>query len=142
MANEGFLGKTAISGEKAATDDHPAIIHALPLDESVTDPLPVGLLMERVETSPGVYAYKPYVPGAGALWAENYVVTEGDTVTLSGALPCGVVNEPCDPTGTSAEKSAKCVVHGCVKTRLLKVGAGPAVEDAIEKLRQSGLFAV
>ena len=31
MANEGMLGKTKISGEKAATDDHPVIIHALPL---------------------------------------------------------------------------------------------------------------
>jgi hypothetical protein len=142
MANEGFLGRTKIGGEKAATDDHPAIIHALPLDESVTGPLPVGTLMERVKVDENSYAYKPYVPAPTAEWATNYTVAEEDVIALSGALPCGVVNEPCDPTGTSAETSAKCVVHGCVKTRLLKVGAGPADADAIEKLRQSGIFAV
>ena len=145
MANEGFLGRTKISGEKAATDDHPVIIHALPLDASVTEPLPVGLLMARVKITVGQdvsYVYKPYAPTAGALWDEDYEVAEGDTVTLVGALPCGVVNEPCDPTGTSAETSVKCVVHGCVKTRLLKVGADPADAEAIEKLRQVGIFAV
>jgi hypothetical protein len=141
MANEGFLGKTKLSGEKAATDDHPVIIHALPLDESVTEPLPVGLLMARV-TVAGGYAYKPYAPTPGALWDVTVEVAEGDALTLPGGLPCAVVNEPCDPTGTSAETSAKCVVHGCVKTRLLKVGEGPADAEAIEKLRQSGIFAV
>ena len=141
MANEGMLGKTKISGEKAATDDHPVIIHALPLDASVTAPLPVGLLMARVKASDS-YVYKPYVPAPTAKWAVNYTVAEEDVLALAGALPCGVVNEPCDPTGTSAETSAKCVVHGCVKTRLLKVGAGPADDDAIEMLRLAGIFAV
>ncbi|MDR2603970.1 MAG: hypothetical protein LBC55_01265 [Desulfovibrio sp.] len=138
MANEGFLGKTSISGEKAATDDHPAIIHALPLDASVTAPLPAGTLMARVKAGAG-YAYKPYVPVPAAKWAINYTVAEDEVIALTGALPCAVVNEPCDPT---VEGSAKCVVHGCVKARLLKVGAVAADADAVEKLRQSGIFAV
>jgi hypothetical protein len=141
MANEGFLGKTKLSGEKAVTDDHPAIIHALPLDASVTAPLPVGTLMARVKVS-GDYKYKPYVPAPTAKWGTTYTVAEDDVVILPGALPCAVVNEPCDPTGESAETSAKCVVHGCVKTRVLKVGGVAADADAIEKLRESGIFAV
>jgi hypothetical protein len=130
MANEGFLGKTTISGERAATDDHPVILHALPLDASVTDPLPVGTLMCRVEITDGEneptvldYAYKPYA-------ADDDV------------LPCAVVDKPCDPTGTSAETSAICVVHGCVKTRLLKVEAAAVDSITIGKLMQSGIFAV
>ena len=141
MANEGFLGKTKISGEKAATDDHPVIIHALPLDASVTAPLAAGVIMARVKAG-DAYVYKPYVPAPTAKWAVNYTVAEEDVVALPGALPCAVVNEPCDPTGESGETSAKCVVHGCVKTRLLKVGAAPADAEAIEKLRQSGIYAV
>jgi hypothetical protein len=141
MANEGFLGKTKISGEKAATDDHPAIIHALPLDASVTALLPVGTLMARVKVDAD-YKYKPYDPEPTAVWDTDYTVAEEDIISLPGALPCAVVNEPCDPTGESAETSAKCVVHGCVKTRVLKVGAGPADADAIEKLGQCGIFAV
>jgi hypothetical protein len=130
MANEGFLGKTQISGERAATDDHPVILHALPLDASVTEPLPVGTLMRRVTLSHGDdpvifdgYAYKPFA------------ATDTDP-------PCAVVDKPCDPTGDSAETSAICIVHGCAKTRLLKVGAAPATEEVIGKLMQSGIFAV
>ncbi|MDR1946541.1 MAG: hypothetical protein LBQ51_05175 [Desulfovibrio sp.] len=130
MANEGFLGKTTISGERAATDDHPAVIHALPLDASVLAPLPVGTILRRVEITDGedeptvlAYAYKPFAAT--------------DTV-----LPCAVVDKPCDPTGTSAETSAICLVHGTVKTRLLKVGEAPATEEVIGKLAQSGIFAV
>jgi hypothetical protein len=141
MANEGFLGRTKISGEKAATDDHPAIIHALPLDASVTAPLPVGTLMARVKAG-GDYKYKPYVAAPTAKWDTNYTVAEDDVISLPGALPCAVVNEPCDPTGESAETSAKCVVHGTVKTRLLQVGGVAADAGAVEMLRQCGIFAV
>jgi hypothetical protein len=130
MANEGFLGKTTISGERAATDDHPAIIQALVLDASVTAPLPVGTLLRRVEITDGEeapavldYAYKPYA-------AEDAV------------LPCAVVDKPCDPTGESAETSAICLVHGTVKARVLKVGSAAASVPVIEKLRESGIFAV
>jgi hypothetical protein len=119
MANEGFLGKTKITGEKAATDDHPVIIHALPLDDSVTGPLAPGLLMERTDSN----TYQPYDPAGGA-------------------KPCAVVNEPCDPTGDNPETSAKCIVHGCVKTRLLQVGSDPADADALAALMDCGIFAV
>jgi hypothetical protein len=130
MANEGFLGKTKISGERAATDDHPAIIHALPLDASVAAPLAVGTLLRRVTNSHGTetvvfdnYTYKPYAAA--------------DTV-----LPAAVVDVPCDPTGASAETSAICVVHGTVKARLLKVGSAAAGEEVIGKLAEAGIFAV
>lgn len=127
MANEGFLGRTKISGEKAATDDHPAIIHALPLADSVSAPLETGTLMGRVEIKEeGLVVDYAFAP-----WSD-----------ADAELPCAVVNEPCDPTGSSAEQSAKCLVHGCVKTHLLKVGNSAASPVAIEKLKQSGIFAV
>lgn len=66
-----------------------------------------------------------YVP-----WAET------DTVN-----PCAVVDDRFDPAD---ETSAICIVHGCVKTRVLKVGAtgttAPSVL-ALTKLMHNGIFA-
>lgn len=127
MANEGFLGRFAVSGERAATDDHPVILHALPLAVTVAAVLAPGTLMKRVpiededENLIG-YVYAP--------WAAT------DTEP-----PCAVVDKPCDPTGESAETSAICIVHGTVKTHLLKVGSAQADALAIAKLRQAGIFA-
>ena len=124
MANEGLLGTTRISGERAATDDHPVIIHALPLAAGVTAPLQPGELLKRVEVKEsGVvvsYAYEPWNPA--------------DTET-----PRAVVDMPCDP---AVEKSVKSVVHGCVKTRLLKAGGVAVDAVAIEKLCDTGIYAV
>lgn len=119
MANEGFLGRTKIGGEKAATDDHPVIIHALPLASDVTGPLKPGEILKRVEVS-GASFYKPWAPG--------------DTEE-----PRAVVNEPCDP---AVEASVKAVVHGCVKTRLLAADGAAADSAAIEKLFDTGIYAV
>lgn len=47
--NEGHLGKFSFGGERAATDNHPAIIHYLPLSEDVTAPLAVGTLLKTVD---------------------------------------------------------------------------------------------
>lgn len=113
MANEGVLGKFKVEGEKAATDDHPVIIHALLLDSGVTGVLPAGLLLERT----GAGDYQPY----------------------SSGTPCAVVNEPCD---SAVESSAKSVVHGCVKARLLKTGTNAADDAAIAALMDHGVFAV
>ncbi|MDR2504314.1 MAG: hypothetical protein LBD82_08070 [Deltaproteobacteria bacterium] len=135
MANEGVLSRTKISGEKAATDDHPVIIHALPLDENVIKQLPPGLIMER--TAAG--AYRLYDPGNGLTCAvlDDAGAPTGDVIP---AKPClAVVNEPCDP---ETETSAKCVVHGCVKTRLLQTGEDPANAGALEALADCGIFAV
>ena len=44
--NEGHLGKFSFGGERAATDNHPAIIHYLPLAEDVTAPIAVGTLLK------------------------------------------------------------------------------------------------
>lgn len=119
MANEGVLGKTTISGERAATDDHPVIIHALTLAGGVAAPLAPGEILKRVEEG-GAYVYAPWTPG-----------DEED--------PKAVVDVPCDP---AHETSVKAVVHGCVKTRLLKAGGAAADSAAIEKLFDTGIYAV
>ena len=119
MANEGVLGKFKIGGESAATDDHPVIIHALPLSPDVSTPLSPGTILKRVDIG-GHYAYKPWLPA--------------DTDS-----PKAVVNSPCDPL---VENSAMAVVHGCVKARLLSAGGVAAEATAIEKLFDTGIYAV
>ncbi|MDR1398110.1 MAG: hypothetical protein LBJ14_10330 [Desulfarculales bacterium] len=131
MANEGVLGKTKISGQRAATDDHPAIIHALPLDESVTAPLAVGTLLRRVDITQEINEVNVVIGFTFKPWGS------ADTF-----LPCAVVDKPCDPGGEPAETSAICLVHGTVKTSLLQ-WAGPANLDVVvEILKQSGIYAV
>lgn len=82
----------------------------------------------------------------------------GDTVTVTLAVadvtyepalavdasdPCAVVDLPCDPTGESGEKSVAAVVHGTVKTRVLKTGDGvPPTGGQIVALARHGVFAV
>lgn len=123
MTNEGFLGRHVIKGERASTGDHPLILHALPLADGLTGILEPGTLMKRVEVKEDSklvgYVYAP--------------LAADDTEP-----PCAVVDEPCD---TEHETSAKCVVHGCAKTRLLKIGAAAADPVAIERLRMAGIFA-
>lgn len=125
--NEGHLGKFGFGGERAATDNHPAIIRYLPLADSVAAALEVGTLLKRVDAEDSV-AFAP--------------LASADT-----AKPCAVVDLPCDLTGekgeTSRERSAACVVHGTVKNRLLKTGDGktPTVIQ-LEDLAQNGIVAV
>jgi hypothetical protein len=116
MANEGMLGKTRIEGEKAATEDHPVIIHALPLDDSVAAKLPAGLVLERAPSG----KWRPYSKAGGG-------------------VPRAVVNEPCDP---AYERSAKSIVHGTYKTRLGKVGADPIDSATIDALADRHVYAV
>lgn len=80
--NEGFLGKYTFGGERAATDDHPTVIHYLPLAASVSEKLDVGLLLKAVD-----------VYGATAVvGAENTGVTAA-SVTLE-TLAAKVDNVP------------------------------------------------
>lgn len=121
--NEGHLGKFSFGGERAATDNHPAVIHYLPLADSVTSALAVGTLLKKVPTEDSV-AYAPYLS------------TDTDA-------PCAVVDLPCDPTGEHGERSAACVVHGTVKTRLLKTGDDKAPTTIqLARLAERGVFAV
>lgn len=127
MANEGFLGRTTIKGERAATDDHPVIIHTLPLVAGLTHIMHPGAILKRVDIEEDGkvvdYAYTP--------------MAKDDT-----AQPCAVVDSPCDPT---RESSAIAVVHGCVKARVLTLGIEAPVPAGIvtmEKLKESGIFAV
>lgn len=49
--NEGHLGTFGFGGERAATDDHPVILHYLPLAESVTAKLEVGVLLKASDVT-------------------------------------------------------------------------------------------
>lgn len=122
--NEGHLGKFSFGGERAATDDHPVVIHYLPLAATVTAALEVGTLLKRVDVVDSDPAYALFL-------------------STDAAAPCAVVDLPCDPTGDKGEKSAACVVHGTVKTRLLKTGDNKAPSGAqLAKLAERGVFAV
>lgn len=139
MANEGYLGKHTIGGERAATSDHQVVLHYLPLSASArTKAIPVGTVLKRVDvtetTGEGEAAVTKVV---GVAW-EPLLST--DAVTVS---PAAVVDSPCDPTGESAETSALCVVHGGVKARLLKTGDDKPLTDVqAALLMERGIFAV
>ena len=67
--NEGFLGKFSFGGERAATDDHPVVLHYLPLASTVVTKLEPGTLLKGTD-----------VPGA--------TVTIGESLQWSpGSLP-------------------------------------------------------
>ena len=127
MANEGFLGKHSIGGERAATSDHQVVLHYLPLSESAKAAvIPVGTVMKRVEGSENAAAWEPLLSS-----------------DRTDAMPAAVVDSPCDPTGESAEAAALCVVHGGVKARLLVTGDGKALTDLqLALLMERGIFAV
>ena len=133
MANEGYLGKHTLSGERAATGDHPAVLYHLPLSASAKAAvIPVGTVMKRVDVMGDEGESHTVV---GAAW-EPLLSTDAATV-----LPVAVVDTPCDPTGENGESSALCVVHGGVKHRVLKTGDGKALTDVqIAQLVEHGLF--
>lgn len=139
MANEGFLGKHVINGERAAIGEHPPVTMHLPLSKSaMAAPIAVGTVMKRVDATvtegEGESATTKIV---GAAW-EPLLSTDAATV-----MPVAVVDSPCDPTGESAETSAFCVVHGGVKFRLLKTGDGKELTDIqIAQLSEHGIYAM
>lgn len=127
MANEGFLGKHSIGGERAATSDHQVVLHYLPLSEAARlKAIPVGTVLKRVAGEDGAAVWEPLL--------------SSDEATV---VPAAVVDSPCDPTGQSAETSALCVVHGGVKERLLKTGDDKPLSDIqAALLMERGIFAV
>ena len=131
--NEGYLGKHTLSGERAATGDHPVVLHHLPLSaKAKTAAIPVGTVMKRVDVMGDDDESDTVV---GAAW-EPLLSTDAATV-----LPVAVVDTPCDPTG--GETSALCVVHGGVKNRVLTTGDGKALTDVrIAQLSEHGIYAV
>lgn len=135
MANEGFLGKHVLNGERAATGDHPVVLHHLPLSATAKAAvIPVGTVMKRVDVTEGQGDSAKVV---GAAW-EPFLSTDAATV-----LPVAVVDTPCDPTGETGETSALCVVHGGVKHRVLKTGDGKALTDVqVARLAEHGIFAM
>ena len=96
--NEGYLGKHTLSGERAATGDHPVVLHHLPLSaKAKTAAIPVGTVMKRVDVMGDDDESDTVV---GAAW-EPLLSTDAATV-----LPVAVVDTPCDPTGENGESSA------------------------------------
>ena len=131
MPAEGMLGGYKISGDRVGTDEHPLVRKHLPIDATVvTGVLEPGVLLKEVEVKGSgdqstVVIEHTYVP-----WAEADAVS-----------PCAVVDDRFDPEHGA---SADCIVHGCVRMRMLKVGAtgttAPSVL-AITKLMHNGIFA-
>lgn len=195
--NEGFLGKFSFGGERAATDDHPTVLHYLPLTASATAKLDVGVLLKAMDIHAAsvavggentdvtatsvtaetfaakvgnkvgtyVFAYDTAWKLSGqAVTIADYGVSltgspaSGDTVTVTlivedvayaaclstdAAEPCAVVDLPCDPTRDKGEKSVAAVVHGTVKTRVLKTGDNKAPTGGqLAVLARHGVFAV
>lgn len=132
--NEGFLGRHVLSGERAATGEHPVILHHLPLSEKArAAAIPVGTVMKRVDVMGEEDESDTVV---GAAW-EPLLSTDEAAV-----MPVAVVDAPCDPTGENGEISALCVVHGCVKSRLLKTGDNKALTEVrLAQLAECGVYA-
>lgn len=132
--NEGFLGRHTLSGERAATGEHPVILHHLPLSEKArAAAIPVGTVLKRVDVM-GDEDESDTVMGAA--W-EPLLSTDEAAV-----MPVAVVDTPCDPTGENGEMSALCVVHGCVKSRLLKTGDNKALTEVrLAQLAECGVYA-
>lgn len=124
--NEGLIGRHVFAGERAATGEHPVILHHLPLSEKArAAAIPVGTVLKRVD-----------VMGDEAAW-EPLLSTDEAAV-----MPVAVVDTPCDPTGENGEMSALCVVHGCVKSRLLKTGDNKALTEVrLAQLAECGVYA-
>lgn len=132
--NEGFLGRHTLSGERAATGEHPVILHHLPLSEKArAAAIPVGTVLKRVDVMGDEDESDTVV---GAAW-EPLLSTDEAAV-----MPVAVVDTPCDPTGENGEMSALCVVHGCVKSRLLKTGDNKALTEVrLAQLAECGVYA-
>lgn len=135
MAAEGFLGKHTLSGERASTDDHPAVLHHLPLSASAkTKAIPIGTVMKRVNlTKTEGEGDSATTTVTGAAW-EPFLSTDAATV-----MPVAVVDDVCE----AGAGSALCLVHGGVKLRLLKTGDDKELTDAqIALLSEHGIYAV
>ena len=132
--NEGFLGRHTLSGERAATGEHPVILHHLPLSEKArAAAISVGTVLKRVDVMGDEDESDTVV---GAAW-EPLLSTDAAAV-----MPVAVVDTPCDPTGENGEMSALCVVHGCVKSRLLKTGDNKALTEVrLAQLAECGVYA-
>lgn len=131
MAVEGMLGKHVLNGERAATDDHPVVLHHLPLSETAkAKGLPIGTVMKRVDVS---VTDGETTTVTGAAW-EPYLSTDAAT-----AKPVAVVDDVCE----AGDSSALCLVHGGVKLRLLKTGDEKELTDVqIALLSEAGIYAV
>lgn len=134
--NEGYLGRHEFGGERAATDNHPAIVHYLPLAATVTAALAVGTLLKKVDVTE--------TEGEGASATTKVVgVAYAPYLSTDTAEPCAVVDLPCDPTGERGEVSVCCIVHGTVKRRLLVTGDGKEPTTIqLAQLAEHGVFAV
>lgn len=122
MALEGMLGKFGVDGERAATDDHPAVLRHLPLtDDAAKKELPIGTVLKQTD---GAFTYEPLLS------------TDTDAIII------GVVDDARN-LETDSTKTAQTLIHGGVKARLLKTGDGKELTDAqIAALFAAGIYPI
>ena len=134
--NEGKLGSFSFSGEALATGDHPAVIDFLPIADSVTTKLDVGVLLKKVDITETTGESGSQTTTTVDICFAPITSTDADTV-----YPVAVINKPFDPTGTTGDTHAQCVVHGTVKSRLLKLSNGTApTVMVLARMKERGIY--
>lgn len=134
MPLEGKIGSFNFSHETIVTDDHPAVLRSLMMDETVTASVPAGTILkvvtaEQVKGEDGTEQQASEDTDKGATYT---VCTESDT-------PAAVLVEDFDPN----EKAyAACLVHGTVKADLITVNKQKPTLAMFDKLQAMGIFAV
>lgn len=119
MALEGQLTSFSAKSETIYTNDHPAVIQPLVMDETVLAKISAGTILKSV--------------AGGEDGAKYAVCEEADT-------PCAVLLEEFDPA--DKKTSAMCLLHGTVKTALLKTNGQKPKLAMLDKLQASGIFSV
>lgn len=119
MALEGKLNSFIVSGETIYTNDHPAVVSALVMDSSVLSKVLAGTVLKSM--------------ASGEDGAKYAVCEEADT-------PAAVLVEDYDPE--DGKQSVMCLVHGTVKTALLKINGQKPKLAMLDKLQSIGIFSV
>lgn len=136
MPLEGKIGSYKFSHETIVTDDHPAVLRSLMMDETVTASVPAGTILKTVTAEPakgedetGGQTEQQASEDKGAAYT---ACTESDT-------PAAVLVEDFNP---SEKAYATCLVHGTVKADLITVNKQKPTLAMFDKLQAMGIFAV
>lgn len=138
MPAEGFLGKHTLSGERAATDDHPVVLRHLPLSGTASaSEIAIGTVMKRVDVTETEGEGDSAVTKVVDVAWEPLLSTDAATI-----MPVAVVDDVYDPD-TDESQSALCVLHGGVKMRLLRTGDGKELTASqVAQLFETGIYPV
>lgn len=119
MPLEGKLNSFRLSHETVVASDHPAVLRALVMDDTVVLKITAGTILKSVTGEED-----------GAKYA---VCEEADT-------PSAVLTEDYDPG--EGKKYADCLLHGAVKKEFLKTNGQKPKLAMLDKLQAAGIFAV